>query len=103
MAFEQKIPCLSNLKLWKRFNQIFGGGDTFRIFHNYDKAKVIHYKAEKKGDNRTKLLKYTFYFSFLKRKCSSSKTSTYLTFNEFKRTGGETAPQSIYGKPNVWS
>lgn len=48
MAFEQKIPCLSNLKLWKRFNQIFGGGDTFRILHNYDKAKVIHYKAEKK-------------------------------------------------------
>lgn len=49
MAFEQKIPCLSNLKLWKRFNQIFGGGgDTFRIFHNYDKAKVIHYKAKKK-------------------------------------------------------
>lgn len=53
MAFEQKIPCLSNLKLWKRFNQIFGGGNTFRIFHNYDKAKVIHYKAEKKDDNRT--------------------------------------------------
>lgn len=48
MAFEQKIPCLSNLKLWKRFNQIFGGGDTFRILHNYDKAKVIHYKAKKR-------------------------------------------------------
>lgn len=49
MAFEQKIPCLSNLKLWKRFNQILGGGgDTFRIFHNYDKAKVIHYKAKKR-------------------------------------------------------
>lgn len=43
MAFEQKIPCLSNLKLWKRFNQIF----------DYDKAKVIHYKAKKKDDNRT--------------------------------------------------
>lgn len=30
-----------------------GGGDTFRIFYNYDKAKVIHYKAKKKDDNRT--------------------------------------------------
>lgn len=77
-------------------------GETLSIYHNYDEANLTFW-SEKKNNNHFKLLKYTFYFSFSKHKCSSCKTGTYLTTNEFKRTGAETAPLSIYGIPNIWS